>query len=600
MAYHDESKWTRRTTMKLVGAVAALSPLGWLLGAAPAAMPWPTSATLRPRPPSANDWQKLEEALQGQLFKVSSPLDICRSAPGSPAAKAAIEDMKNPFFLEEQPGATHTTGWIGAFDAAVSPQAIAAENADDITLAVDFASKHGLKLVIKGTGHDYLGRSSAPDSLLIWTHKMRDVEVHDAFVPEGGAIDGIPAVTVSAGTRWLEAYDAVTNHSGRYVQGGGCTSVGACGGFTLGSGFGALSKRFGTGAGSMLEAEVVTANGEVLVVNKFQHPDLFWALRGGGGGTFGIVTRLTLMTHELPEIVGGFMGHIQAKSDAAFRRLIERFAAFYPDNINNPSWGETVKFTPENRLELALIFIDLPEEEAIGTWQPFLDWVDAHPAEYEREIKIVSVPFKDYWNIDFWLENYPALIQKDPRVRQPRGQFWWKTNDSAVSEYMYGYQSRWIPLENFRDPVRLAETFFEASRHWSFKFYINKALAGAAPEAVERDRRTCINPSVFDAAAWVLMQASDTSIFPGVPGHEPDRLKAEELAARVSAGMSVIREATPGAGNYANEADYHEPDWQEAFWGSHYPRLLAIKQRYDPTGMFSTHHSVGSELRNES
>ena len=151
MAYHDESKWTRRTTMKLVGAVAALSPLGWLLGAAPAAMPWPTSATLRPRQPSANDWQKLEEALQGQLFKVSSPLDICRSAPGSPAAKAAIEDMKNPFFLEEQPGATHTTGWIGAFDAAVSPQAIAAENADDITLAVDFASKHGLKLVIKGT-----------------------------------------------------------------------------------------------------------------------------------------------------------------------------------------------------------------------------------------------------------------------------------------------------------------------------------------------------------------------------------------------------------------------------------------------------------------
>ena len=147
-------------------------------------------------------------------------------------------------------------------------------------------------------------------------------------------------------------------------------------------------------------------------------------------------------------------------------------------------------------------------------------------------------------------------------MKRPRGQFWWQTNDSAVSEYMYGYQSRWISPENFRDPVRLAETF-------------------------------------FDATVWVLMQASDTSIFPSVPGHESCRARAEDLAARVSAGMNVIREAPPGAGNYANEADYHEPDWQEPFWGSHYPRLLAIKQRYDPTGMFSTHHSVGSELRNE-
>ena len=128
--------------------------------------------------------------------------------------------------------------------------------------------------------------------------------------------------------------------------------------------------------------------------------------------------------------------------------------------------------------------------------------------------------------------------------------------------------------------------------------YVNKALAGAPPEAVERDRRTCVNPSVFDAAASLLMQASDTSIFPGVPGHELDRAKAEGPAARVSAGMNVIREATQGPGNYANEADYSESDWQEAFWGSHYPRLLAIKQRCDPTGMFSTHHSVGSELRN--
>ena len=59
--------------------------------------------------------------------------------------------------------------------------------------------------------------------------------------------------------------------------------------------------------------------------------------------------------------------------------------------------------------------------------------------------------------------------------------------------------------------------------------------------------------------------------------------------------MKIIRDATPGAGNYSNEADYHEPNWQEAFWGSNYPRLLAIKRKYDPQGIFRTPHSVGSE-----
>lgn len=578
-------RWSRRTAIKLAGAMASAPSIG---------LPR-IDAVRSSLDPSPDEWRQLSDSLTGELIDVRSPLEICRTEPDGEAARSMLEKMKNPFFLEEQPGATHTTGWIGAFDAHVSPRAVVAETAQDVANAVDFARRHDLKLVVKGTGHDYLGRSCAPDSLLIWTHRMRDVEVHDAFVPQGGDGEGVPAVTVSAGTRWLEAYDHVTNASGRYVQGGGCTSVGACGGFILGSGFGALSKRFGTGAGSMLEAEVVTADGRILVANRHRNADLYWALRGGGGGTFGIVTRMTLMTHELPTSLGGFMGHVRAKDDVAYRALIEEFIRFYPDNINNEHWGETVKFTPENVLELSLVFIDLPEAEAREIWRPFLDWVDARPEVYEREIEFVTVPFRDYWNIDFWLENYPNLVRQDSREGQPKGQFWWRTNDSAVSEYMYGYQSRWIPLRNFEDPAALAQTFLEASRHWGFKLYVNKALAGAAPAAIERDKATCINPAVFDAAAWVLMQASETGIYPGVPGHEPDRVKAEKLAGRVSAGMSIIREATPGAGNYANEADYHEPDWQEAFWGSNYPRLLRIKRRYDPTGLFGTHHSVGSE-----
>jgi FAD/FMN-containing dehydrogenase len=106
-----------------------------------------------------------------------------------------------------------------------------------------------------------------------------------------------PAVSVGAGAIWLHVYDAVTTKAGRYVQGGGCTTVGVAG-LVQSGGFGNFSKNYGTAAASLLEAEVVTADGEVRIANDCSNPDLFWALNGGGGGTFGVVTRLTLKTHE--------------------------------------------------------------------------------------------------------------------------------------------------------------------------------------------------------------------------------------------------------------------------------------------------------------
>ena len=95
-----------------------------------------------------------------------------------------------------------------------------------------------------------------------------------------------------------------------------------------GGGFGSFSKRYGTAAASLLEAEIVTADGRLQIANACQHPDLFWALKGGGGGTFGVVTRLTLRTHSLPEFFGGVFASVRASSDAAFRKLIGHFVAF--------------------------------------------------------------------------------------------------------------------------------------------------------------------------------------------------------------------------------------------------------------------------------
>src|SRR5262252_6519707 len=273
--------------------------------------------------PSQSDWQSFSASLRGKLVQPQSPLAPCRTDAAGAVCAAAISDSKNPFYLQDQAGGTESAGWLGAWDAAPSAYAVAAENAADVAAAVNFARDHRLRLVIKGAGHDYLGRSSAPDSLLVWTHQMRTVSLDDAFIPRGcPATMASPAVIVEAGTRWIEAYQEVTVKHGRYVQGGGCTTVGAAGGFTQGGGFGSWSKKFGIAAASMLEAEVVTADGRLLVANGCQNQDLFWALRGGGGGTFGAVTRVTLATHPLPDWFGGIDGAIEAKSDASFRELI--------------------------------------------------------------------------------------------------------------------------------------------------------------------------------------------------------------------------------------------------------------------------------------
>jgi FAD/FMN-containing dehydrogenase len=177
--------------------------------------------------------------------------------------------------------------------------------------------------VVKGTGHSYLGTSNAADSLLIWTRAMNSIALHEGFVPEGcgGKMAPVPAVTAEAGAVWIDLYDAVTTRGGRYVQGGGCADVGVAG-LVQSGGFGSLSKGFGTAAAGLLEAEIVTADGIARKVNACKNPDLFWALKGGGGGSWGVVTRVTLRTHELPEFFGAAWGSIQAHSDEAFRKLI--------------------------------------------------------------------------------------------------------------------------------------------------------------------------------------------------------------------------------------------------------------------------------------
>lgn len=580
---------------------AAALPLAMGMGAPGRALAARTRRRVRPGErgwPDAGEWAALAAAVGGRLSMVDSPLVDCARNKDAAACEALFKELRNPFFIGDSPALTQTLGWIDAWTSQPSAYAVAAENAKDVAAAVTFARKHRLRLVVKGGGHSYLGGSNAPDSLLVWTKPMRQIEMHDAFVPQGceGQVAPQPAVSVGAGCIWLDVYDAVTTKAGRYVQGGGCTTVGVAG-LVQGGGFGSYSKGFGTGAASLLEAEVVTADGKVRVVNARQEPELFWALKGGGGGTFGVVTRLTLKTHELPTTFGGVNAHISANSEEAYRALVDKVLDFYRSELMNPHWGEQIAFRFKRQVSISMVLQGLSQAEAAAVWKPFFDWVSSRPADYTMsKPQILVAPARIFWNGAI-LKSIPGLVKPDDRPGAPADRFFWSGDAEQVGQVLHAYQSTWLSqrlLQPERRPA-LTDALVHAAATWGVSLHFNKGLAGAPAEALARTRETSMNPAVLDAFALAISGAGEGPAYPGVPGHEPQAALGRVQAKVVRAALAPLLSLPDKPASYLSETDYFEPEWQEAFWGEHYARLSQIKRRYDPDDLFFVWHSVGTE-----
>lgn len=544
--------------------------------------------------PTESQWQSLAQSMKGPLIEPVMPLQACEEDQSSDACKEALKNVKNPFFMQAASGRNESQGWYNAWKMQPSSYAAEVANTQDVVEAINFAREHNLRVVIKGAGHDYLGRSSGSDALLIWTHNMRDIHYDQHFHPQScPANTEYSAVTVSAGNRWIEAYNVVTNEHNQYVQGGGCTTVGAAGGFPQGGGFGSWSKEFGTGAGGIVQAEVVTADGQVVIANECQNQDLFWAIKGGGGGTFGVVTQLTLRTHDLPSHFGLFSGEITADSDQDYRALIQHFLAFYYQDLNNPSWGEQFSFRPSNKMTIAMVSQGLSQQQAESTWKPFIEWV-SQQSGLHFEHKYIDIPPNKAWSYDYWAENHPDMVVKNTGPNARAGEYWWASNTGEVFSYWYTYQSWYLPINLF-DPQSLAQTadtFYQVSRLAPVSIQINKGLAGASEQALDLTKQTSMHPGVYDAGALAIMSYSTDKPQLGQSTMSPE---VKQRVDNIYKAMGMIKALAPNAGTYANEADYFEPNWQQAFWGGNYPRLLEIKNKYDPNGLFYCHHCVGSE-----
>jgi hypothetical protein len=181
----------------------------------------------------------------------------------------------------------------------------------------------------------------------------------------------------------------------------------------------------------------------------------------------------------------------------------------------------------------------------------------------------------------------------DPRRGAPAHHAWWSGDQMQVSAFLHGYESLWLPAALLQPnrQARLTDALFAASRHWEVQLHFNKGLAGAPARAIAASRNTATNPVVLDSFALAII-ATGGPPFMFLPFYGD---WARERARAIDASAAELKKIVPEPGSYVSESNYFNRDWQRAFWGPNYPRLRAIKDKYDPDGLFFVHHGVGSE-----
>ncbi len=227
-------------------------------------------------------------------------------------------------------------GWDGARQAwnllaDQRPEAVVlAEGADDVAATVRFARDNGLRVAVQATGHAALGIASFEDTILLKTSRMNGVEVD----PDARR------ARVDAGAIWGDVAAAAAGH-GLAGLSGSARDVGVVG-YTLGGGHGWLARKHGIASNNVRAVDLVTADGEHVRADQDQNPDLFWALRGGGG-SFGVVTSLEFDLVPLPEVYGGMVAWPAERAREVIQAYRE-WAAGVPDEMS--AWVRLLHLPP--------------------------------------------------------------------------------------------------------------------------------------------------------------------------------------------------------------------------------------------------------------
>jgi len=268
--------------------------------------------------------------------------------------------------------------------------------ADDVVAALAFARRAQLEVSVRGGGHNVAGRAVADGGVMIDLALMKGITVDPAA----------RTATVEGGVVWAELNDAAAAH-GLATTGGNVSTTGVAG-YTLGGGLGWLMSKYGLAADNLLAVELVTADGEILQVDGSSHPDLFWALRGGGGN-FGVATSFTFRLHPLRTIVGGLIAHPLEAAPALLR--------FYRDAVAEASDDLTVfaglVHAPDGsgtKLSALVVFHTGATADAERDLGPFESWgsplvVQVGPMPYPVMNTILDAGYPS-GSLNYWLSSF--------------------------------------------------------------------------------------------------------------------------------------------------------------------------------------------------
>ena len=568
---------------------------------------------------------------------------LCAAAKATAACAALLAASDDEFFLTAQADGYLHTGQFGAWNLTTVASAYVVPAVDEaaVAAAVAFARAHNLRLAVKNTGHDWYGKSTARNALVVWTHVLNGTTWHDGGLSVCGA-PPVPAVTVGPGVQFRELY-AAAQARGRLVMGGTCDSVGV-GGCWLGGCFGTFSKLFGSGASNLLSARVVLPDGSAVTASACEHADLFWALRGGAAGVAGVVTSFTARTHPAPRWVTLGSATLRAVDDAGYEALLGQMLAYSARVMaaglggafggGGVSWGAAaggggyVSLSPKG-YETSLGQLD-------GLFSPALAFAAADPARFS------ATNSSTVWNASAWTPGAPVpWIEVHP--------------DREISTALLGSLSRLPSARQIAAPggaATVARALAAVSRQLpafvsavGCNIDFEKGQSGASAFALGLLAETSQNPVLPDALGLLLLMFNVPSL-PTVPpsagllaalwprlqryvigpgdalfagcaagaaGNETAAAgcfagwaaRVPALQAQLDAARDTLLAAFPNvdpatgeplSGGYVHETDFRDADWARSQWGdATYARLLAVKDAYDPDGLFIVHHGVGSE-----
>jgi FAD/FMN-containing dehydrogenase len=429
----------------------------------------------------------------------------------------------------------------------IRPQAVArCVSADDVKTCVRFARTTGVPLAVRGGGHSYAGWSTGT-GLVIDLSQLRTITIGEGQMTAGG------------GAQLIDVYDAVARR-GQGIAGGSCPTVGLVG-LALGGGLGVLTRQWGLTCDDMISAQVVTADGEVRTCDERNEPDLFWALRGGGGGSLGVVTSLTMRTHPAQDLALGFMTWPASRASAVISAWSAWMAAapaslwstMHLDvgsggpltAIHSVSTGTTRDMNTAQD-ELVALIGSAPEYREAGA-RPYRDVMLLEAGCLTRTVAQCHLGDTTADGL-LQRETYAAKSIVADRARLAGERPFTDAAVAALVDVMRGAPGGAILIDSLGGAVSRVPIDATAFPHRN-AFAVLQLIASWQTDGT-------------DAIAW--LRKAHATLRPLI-----------------------------GNGAYVNYIDPDLANWQDAYWGPNYARLVQVKKRYDPDRVFDFPQAVG-------